>query len=121
MQRKMFLSTTIALATCMSSLLGIPSSVMAGPALYWWYLYPNVSQSQCLNRAIGSMAVEKVPIIKKDNSGVVGSNKDATASIACIRRGSDLQAIIIVSSQDGKYAQYLLEMFKTSMSSGILE
>lgn len=94
---------------------------LAGPALYWYHLYPDINRSECLRRARGSMLSEKFPIRDSNATRLLGWNEDGTALIACLDQGSRMQVLIVVTSSERDYARYLSEMFKTGMRSGIFD
>jgi len=111
----------IAISAPWLALLGLQLPALAGPALYWYHLYPDIDRSECLRRARGSMLSEKFPIRNSNASRLFGWNDNGTALIACLDQGSRMQVLIVVTSSERDYARYLSEMFKIGMQSGIFD
>lgn len=111
----------IAISAPWLALLGFQLPALAGPALYWYHLYPNIDREECLRRAHGSMLSEKFPIRESNASQLFGWNEDGTALIACLNQGSRMQVLIVATSSSRDYARYLSQMFKTGMQSGIFD
>lgn len=100
---------------------GFASPAMAGPFLSWWHFYPNISQSACMTRARGALASERLPLRRSDNDSVWTWNESVTASIGCLNQGSRLQVVIVVSSDNADTGEYVTNMLRTGMRTGVFD